>query len=164
MYAARRADRKVPDSLPFMAAKVSSPLLSPLCLEPPPPALSSTPCLPGDGGLCGCESGVVGGGVTGFSASLFCFLSSLLDGGVDGGASRLIRVGWRGAGWAAPPTPQWAQLCRLPPSLLLEVQESCFSGRCAPVNSSVAPGIQVGGWERAAEGHGAPSSSPAVAG
>ena len=113
------------DSLPFMAAKASDPLPSPLCLEPPPPALSSTACR-GWGACVGVSQERWGGGVTGFSASLFCFLSSLLDGGVDGGASRLIRVGW--AGWAGqPPTPQGAQLCRLPPSRLLEVQESRFS-------------------------------------
>lgn len=51
-YAGRRTDHKVPDSLPFMAAKVSGPLLSPLCLEPPPPALSSAACLPGGWGAC----------------------------------------------------------------------------------------------------------------
>lgn len=42
--------------------------------------------------------------MTGFSASLFCFLSSLLDGGVDGGASRLIRMGWVGRA-GQPPNP-----------------------------------------------------------
>ena len=36
--------QKVLDSLPFMAAKASDPLPSPLCLEPPPPAPSSTAC------------------------------------------------------------------------------------------------------------------------
>lgn len=50
VYAGRRADRKVLDSLPFMAAKASDPLPSPLCLEPPPPAPSSTAC--GGWGAC----------------------------------------------------------------------------------------------------------------
>ena len=100
-----------------------------LAISPLPGAPSACPelhRLPGMGRLCGCESGAVGGGVTGFSASLFSFLSSLLDGGMDGGASRLIRVGWAGRA-GQPHTPQRAQLCRLPPSPLLEVQESRFS-------------------------------------
>ena len=56
--------------------------------------------------------------MTGFSASLFCFLSSLLDGGMDGGASRLIRMGW--VGWAGqhpqPPSGPSYVDCLPPPS------------------------------------------------